>query len=150
LSRFSFFDTCFSGLKTSFAATSGPACPHICGNKTNMKNLISFLLLSFLLSSCALTSRTTIGPQKGFELGDGTHGAFTAMVRNDCSVAVEIYKMPLGGTIQKIATLQPGQQKKVRIDADTKAIFKNISNEEAAVKLKVTGDTGLSIGGPNY
>jgi hypothetical protein len=102
------------------------------------------------LQSCSLTSRTTIGPNKAFELGDGTHGSFTATVKNDCTVPVEIFEMPLGATEKKLATLQPGQQKKVKFAANTKAIFKNTSNEEAIVNLKVSGDTGLSMGGPNY
>jgi hypothetical protein len=115
-----------------------------------MKKILSFLLLAILLGSCALQSRTTIGPQKTFELGDGNHGSFKASIKNDGEVAVDIYETLLGGLAKKLLTLQPGQQKTVRFGADTKASFKNSSTKEAAVKLKVTGDTGLTMGGPNY
>ncbi len=115
-----------------------------------MKNLVILLILAITFSSCALTSRTVIGPQKAFELGDGKHGAFKAVVKNDCDVAVDIYQATAGGTESKIITLQPGKTKTVKFDADTKAIFKNTSDKQAAVVLKVTGDTGLSMGGPNY
>jgi len=116
-----------------------------------MKKLLFPLFITVaILASCSLTSQTFIGPQKAFELGDGKHGAFTAIVKNDCGVPVVIYKMPLGDTAIKLATLIPGQKKTIRFAANTKAIFKNNSNAEAVVKLKVTGDTGLSMGGPNY
>jgi hypothetical protein len=115
-----------------------------------MKKLVVILLATIAFSSCALTSRTTIGPQKAFELGDGKHGSFKAVVKNDSDVPVEVYQVPMGGTEIKLITLQPGQQKTVRFDADTKAIFKNTTNKEAAVVLKVTGDTGLTMGGTNY
>ncbi len=115
-----------------------------------MKKALIILLAIPVLSSCALNSRTTIGPQKAFELGDGKHGSFKAVVKNDSEVPVDVYQLPLGGAEIKLITLQPGQQKTVRFNADTKAIFKNTGKKEAAVKLKVTGDTGLSMGGPNY
>jgi hypothetical protein len=115
-----------------------------------MKNLLILLVAGQLLQSCALHSRTTIGPRKAFELGDGTHGSFKANVKNDSQVPVEICSVVLGQAEKKLLILNPGQQKTVRFDADTKAIFKNNSEQEAVVKLKVTGDTGLSMGGPNY
>ena len=115
-----------------------------------MKNLLFLLVAGLLLQSCALHSRTTIGPRKAFELGDGTHGSFKARVYNDSDIPVEICSAGMGQSEKKLITLKPGQQKTVRIAADTKAIFKNNSDKEAAVKLKVTGDTGLSMGGPNY
>jgi hypothetical protein len=115
-----------------------------------MKKAVIILLAVLVLGSCSLTSRTTIGPKKAFELGDGRHGSFKAVVKNDSDVAVDIYQVPLGGAETRLITLQPGQQKTVRFDADTKAIFKNTSSKEAALVLKVTGDTGLTMGGANY
>ena len=107
-----------------------------------MKKAMIILAAAITFSSCSLSSRTTIGPQKAFEL--------KAVVKNDSDVPVEVYKVPPGGAETKLITLQPGQQKTVRFDADTKAIFKNTGNKTAAVLLKVTGDTGLTMGGPNY
>lgn len=115
-----------------------------------MKKVVIILLAAIALSSCSLTSRTTIRPQKAFELGDGRHGSFKAVVKNDSDVPVGVYQVPLGEAEIKLITLQPGQQKTVRFDADTKAVFKNNSNKEAVVLLKVTGDTGLTMGGTNY
>jgi hypothetical protein len=115
-----------------------------------MKKSNAIFLAVLVLSSCSITSRTTIGPQKAFELGDGRHGSFKAIVKNDSDVAVDVCKAPLGRAETKLITLQPGQQKSVRFSADTKAIFRNNSSKEAAVILKVTGDTGLTMGGANY
>jgi len=115
-----------------------------------MKKICIILLAVIALQSCALTSQTTIRPNKAFELGDGEHGAFKAMVKNISEVAVEVCATPLGGTEKKLATLQPGEQKTVRFTANTKATFKNNTNKQADLKLKVTGDTRLSMGGPNY
>ncbi len=115
-----------------------------------MKKVIIILTAAITLISCSLTSQTTIGPQKAFELGDGQHGSFKAVVKNDGEVPIEVYRVPLGGAETKLITLEPGQQKIVRFDADTKAIFKNSANKAATVVLKVTGDTGLSMGGPNF
>jgi hypothetical protein len=115
-----------------------------------MKKLLLILLAAASLTSCALTSQTTIRPNKEFELGDGEHGAFKATVKNISTVPVEVCATPLGGTEKKLATLQPGEQQTVRFAANTKATFKNNNNTQADLKLKVTGDTGLSMGGPNY
>ena len=115
-----------------------------------MKKLVVILLTTIAFSSCALTSRTTIGPQKAFELGDGRHGSFKAVVKNKSDFPVEVYSLQLGGVENKLILLQPGQQKTVRFGANTKAIFKNNNNREATVSLKITGDTGLTMGGSNY
>ena len=115
-----------------------------------MKKLLLLVFVATVFNSCALTSGTQIGPKKEFELGDGRHGAFTASIKNDGNTTVDIYEQPLGGEAKKIASLTPGQKITVVIAADTKAIFKNMENNQASLQLKVTGDTGLSMGGPNY
>jgi len=115
-----------------------------------MKNVFLVLLAIVTLPSCALHSKTTIGPKKAFELGDGQHGSFKASVHNDSKTAVDVYEARLGQSEKKLLTLQPGQKQTVRFGADTKAIFKNETNQAATVTLKVTGDTGLTMGGPNY
>lgn len=108
------------------------------------------LIVLFILSSCSLTSRTTIGPKKAFELGDGQHGYFKVVIKNVSEVPIEICTAASGQPSAKILTLAPGQKRTVRVAANTKAIFKNNSDKEGALDLKVTGDTGLSMGGPDY
>ncbi|MDZ4796234.1 MAG: hypothetical protein SGI83_18310 [Bacteroidota bacterium] len=115
-----------------------------------MKKFLFLVFVATVFNSCSLTSGTQIGPQKEFEPGDGLHGAFNASVKNDGNTTVDIYEQPLGGEAKKIASLAPGQKITLDIAADTKAIFKNIANSQASLKLKVTGDTRLSMGGPNY
>jgi ABC-type Fe3+-hydroxamate transport system substrate-binding protein len=115
-----------------------------------MKKVALVLVTLIMFSACALTSNTVIGPKKEFELGDGKHGAFEAVVKNVSDATVDIYKQPLGGAQEKVISLAPGDKTTVSIAADTKAIFKNLSNGQASLNLKVTGDTGLSMGGPNY
>lgn len=148
--RLFLFEPLFFSLKTSFAATTAPHAPIFEKIKTKMKKVVISLVAVITLSSCALTSQTTIGSNKAFELGDGEHGSFKATVKNISRVAVEVCETPMGGTEKKLITLQPGQQKTVRFGANTKAIFKNNNEKQADVKLKVTGDTRLTMGGPNY
>jgi len=115
-----------------------------------MKRAVLITLALFTLASCAIHSRTSIGPQRAFELGAGLHGPFKAAVKNDSGTNLDLYEMKLGYPAKKLLTLEPGQKKTVRFGADTKAIFKNNTNNEAAVILKVTGDTGLTMGGTVY
>lgn len=115
-----------------------------------MKKLFFIIITAVAFAACSLTSNTVIGPKKEFELGDGTHGSFTAAIKNVSDATVEIYRQPLGGVQEKVISLAPGDKTTVTIAANTKAIFKNLSNGQASLNLKVTGDTGLSMGGPNY
>lgn len=115
-----------------------------------MKPLLMLFITAVLFCSCALTSNTFIGPNKEFELGAGTHGNFNARVKNVSKTTIEIYEQPLGDTVKRVATLKPGQTIYAMFAANTKAIFKNATDREASLDLKVTGDTGLSMGGPNY
>jgi ABC-type Fe3+-hydroxamate transport system substrate-binding protein len=115
-----------------------------------MQKLFLAIIAVVTFSACSVTSNTVIGPKKEFELGDGKHGSFTAAIKNVSNATVEIYKQPLGGEQEKVVSLSPGQKATVTIAADTKAIFKNLSNGQASLNLKLTGDTGLSMGGPNY
>jgi len=115
-----------------------------------MKRAVLITLALFTLASCAIHSRTSIGPQRAFELGAGQHGPFKAFVKNDSGSNLEVYEMKPGYPAKKLLTLEPGQKKTVRFGANTKAIFTNNTNNEAAVILKITGDTGLSMGGPDY
>ena len=121
-------------------------------NWKKMKKLLTFISVSLLLISCAtLSSRTVIGPKKAFELGEGRHGSYTANITNDCNVPVEIFVVSLDGTETYLATLLPAENKKIDVSANTKAIFKNNSSKQAALKLKLYGNTAnLSMGGPNY
>ena len=124
-------------LETWMQLRVSPAASSLAGKKT---------------PTCAtLSSRTVIGPKKAFELGEGRHGSYTANITNDCNVPVEIFVVSLDGAETYLATIQPAENKKIDVSANTKAIFKNNSSEQALLKLKLHGNTGnLSMGGPNY
>ena len=112
-----------------------------------MKVFFSVLLLSaiFLQACRTLTSQTFIEPGQSFVLGEGTHGAFRAKVKNTGTSAVEIARESLEGNKTTVAVLAPGDETRVNIGNDTKAIFKNTGTEKDTLDLYVSGDTGLSM-----
>jgi hypothetical protein len=84
-----------------------------------MKVFFSVLLLSaiFLQACRTLTSQTFIEPGQSFVLGEGTHGAFRAKVKNTGTSAVEIARESLEGNKTKVAILAPGDETRVNIGA---------------------------------
>jgi hypothetical protein len=90
-------------------------------------------------------SQTFIEPQQSFVLGEGTHGAFKATVKNTGTESVEISKQSVNGNRSTIAVLAPGAATRVRIADNTKVIFKNTGASKATLNLLVSGDTGLSM-----
>jgi hypothetical protein len=112
-----------------------------------MKVLFCFLFLTTIFAQACrtLTSQTFIEPGKSFVLGEGTHGAFRAKVKNTGTAAVEVAKESLEGNKTTVAVLAPGDETRVTIGNDTKAIFKNTGTEKATLDLYVSGDIGLSM-----
>ena len=113
---------------------------------------VMFVLVAFLcFSSCSVTSNTIINGNKTFELGEGRHGSYLAIIKNVSKTPVEIYEADLDGQEQFNAVIKPGQKLSLNVQANKKVLFKNKTRETASLHLVIKGNvSGLSMGGANY
>jgi hypothetical protein len=111
-----------------------------------MKQILTIMAIISVMASCSLTSNTTIEPKKQFVLGNNEHGSFTVKMKNVSNQPVEVYQAPLGGGRHSGSTVQPGRSVTVKVQSNTALIVNNPSADTVSVALKVTGDTGLSMG----
>jgi hypothetical protein len=97
--------------------------------------------LSVVAAACAaLTSTTTIDPNKAFRLGGGQPGAFTVRGKNVGSVAVVVFT-EVDGKRDSVLTVAPGASVNASFPAKSMAVFMNTSSAATAmVAIKVTGD----------
>ena len=116
------------------------------------KKLILFLL-AFNLMSCipftSLNSTTYIKANDEFILGNNIHGKFYANVTNISKNDLIIWQYPNEGGRHSPITLKPSTNAKLHVDKNTSLRIENHSKEEVAIKLKVKGDIGLSMGYKN-
>jgi len=114
------------------------------------KKCQALLFIAFNLVSCipfnSLNSTTNIKSNDEFILGNNIHGKFSANVTNISNYEIIIWQYPNDGGRHSPITLKPSMNVKVKVDKNTSLRFENHSNEEVAVKLKVKGDLGLSMG----
>jgi hypothetical protein len=111
-----------------------------------IKLMMAAIALVTFMASCSLTSNTTIAPKKQFVLGNNEHGSFKVKLKNVSNQPLEVYQAPLGGGRHSGSMVQPGRSVTVKVQANTALIIDNQSGDTASVNLKVTGDTGLSMG----
>lgn len=103
-------------------------------------------MLGLLAPACStIHSTVSVPPGEQFELGDNTHGGFTARLENTGPVPTEILQSTFG-VETSLAELAPGESAKVRFPADAMALIRNPSDTTGRVTVKLTGDTGLSMG----
>lgn len=102
--------------------------------------------LLLLTPSCS-TIHSTVSVPAGqqFELGDNSHDGFTARLVNTGSVATEVVQRSFG-IETRLAELAPGESARVSFPADATALLRNRSATPSRVRVKLTGDTGLSMG----
>jgi hypothetical protein len=113
------------------------------------KHLVFFTFCAICImfnSGCALHSTTYIKANDAFVLGNNKHGSFRASLKNISKHPITVHEAPIDGGKHSETTVQPNQKVSVKVDRNTALIVTNASNTEAAVQLKVTGDTGLSMG----
>ncbi len=114
------------------------------------KQFLILLLFTFHLVSClpfnSLNSTTYIKANDEFILGNNIHGKFYASVTNTSNFEVTIWQYPNDGGRHSPITLKPSLSVKVTVDKNTSLRIENNSNGDVAIKLKVKGDTGLSMG----
>ncbi|WP_400191359.1 DoxX family protein [Hymenobacter sp. B81] len=104
------------------------------------------LVTTVSLAGDNLKSNLVIEPRKQFVLGGEQRGAFKVAAHNIGRVPVEIKERPRGGGIFGKATLAPGQRATLRFLAGSAALVLNPSDQQANLKLTVSGDTQLSMG----
>jgi len=118
-----------------------------------MIKIIKFGLLGFLviqsfacLSFKTLRSTTYIKANDTFILGNNEHEKFNAQLTNTSTNDLVIWQCPISGGQHSPITLKPNECAKILVAKNTAIRILNQSNTEASVKLKVRGDTGLSMG----
>ncbi len=117
---------------------------------TTMKRLL-YLILALVISmtSClpfrTLNSTTYIKANDAFILGDNDHGRFNVTVTNTSIAPVDIWQYPLSGVRHSLVTLRPTEKIKLKVEENTSIRIENSSSEQVAVRLRVKGDTGLSM-----
>ncbi|MEZ0541252.1 hypothetical protein [Fibrella arboris] len=122
-----------------------------------MKTLFAALALIPLLTDCQsarfanrVTSVTTIPASKEFNLGDNSHGPFSAQVKNIGSVAVLVNQRQADGKQLALGELKPGDSRSLTFDAQSSAVFVNVSPDQSAeLSLVLKGDLNLSMGYTN-
>lgn len=113
-----------------------------------MKNLIfvCLALLTFAVSSCSVTSSTLIKSKESFVLGNNKHNSFSVKMQNVSLSNLTYYFAPIEGVASAPKIIKPYQKADIQVDKNTALIIDNSTNIMATVKLKITGDTGLSMG----
>ncbi len=114
-----------------------------------MKTILTTLLLASIFTSCSLTSNTIIKPNDSFVLGNNQHGSFKVKLKNVSQNSIEVYHAPIEGGRHSSQKVKPNEYATVKVDRNTALIINNASKDTASIDLKVTGDTGLSMGYSN-
>lgn len=96
--------------------------------------------------SDSLTSTTVIEPNQSFVLGEGKHGGYNAKLVNKGKVDIEIFTESEKEERKSVGVLKPNDKTEFTILKNTKVIFQNLGNETATIGIKLSGDTGLSMG----
>ena len=117
------------------------------------KITFSFFILSLILIGClslkSLKSTTFIKANDAFILGNNVHGKFSVRITNTSNYEITIWQYSINGGRDSQIKVNPSSTIKINVDKNTAIRIESQSNEEVAIKLKVTGDTGLSMGYKN-
>ncbi len=111
------------------------------------KYLWALLVVGACLISCrTLNSTTYISPNKEFVLGQWKHGSYKAQLTNVDEADIEIVLTDMAGQRKSAGILYSGTSQNLKIPADKQVSFVNLGEETAAIRLKLVGDTRLSMG----
>jgi hypothetical protein len=116
--------------------------------KFKSAGILCIAIAGCITSSCilpSLTSTTLIQPQKSFMLGQGNHGPYKAYVQNGKKDTITIYQRLINGDTIGVVKLQPNGNIVLKVARDTQAIFENASSKTISIKIKLYGDTNLSM-----
>ncbi len=111
------------------------------------------IIIISLLSSCSsfksLHSTTYIKANDTFVLGNNEHGKFYVQVTNTSNQEITVWQYPISGGKHSPLVLKGKESSKINVDKNTSLQFENSNASEVAIKLKVKGDLGLSMGYKN-
>jgi hypothetical protein len=114
------------------------------------KVLFVLTILACFSASCgvfgSLTSHTIIGANESFVLGEGQHGSYSVRLRNTSRQTLTITQTQSDGTVIKTVSAPHNVWLSLDIAKNTAVRISNTSDRQAAVDLKVQGDTNLSMG----
>lgn len=115
-----------------------------------MRTIITTFIFAATITSCSLfsslTSNTTINPNESFILGDNEHGTFVVQLKNVSNHDLKIIMAPIAGGKHSPIIVSPKETISIKAEKNTALVIENRSDEMASVDLKITGDTGLSMG----
>ncbi len=112
-----------------------------------MRHLLLLSVLAFFMPACrTLTSVTTIPPNERFVLGNNEHGSYRVHLQNTSPEVITVYRAPVGGGKHSSVEVQPREKVSVQVESNTALVLVNPSGRKVDVKLKVIGDTNLSMG----
>ena len=94
----------------------------------------------------SLTSTTVIEANQSFVLGEGEHGSYIAKIINKGKVDVEVFGEREKEARKSLGVLKPGDKGEYNVAKNMKVIFKNLGDTTATIGIKLSGDTGLSMG----
>jgi len=115
-----------------------------------MKYFFTICIAFLVLTSCStLHSTTIIKPMDSFILGNNKHNSFKVKLTNISKNDIEIHKAPIDGGQHSFEVVKPNALVSLKVESNTALFIQNKSNDTAFVKLKVTGDLGLSMGYKN-
>lgn len=110
---------------------------------------VCLLLVGFLLtfSGCAFIGSTVwIQPGEEFRLGENRHGTFKVSMNNLGKEPIYLEAESLEGLVVKRDTLPGRSFKTLRFPPNTVAVFQNPGSKETRVRVRISGDTNLSMG----
>ncbi len=84
-----------------------------------------------------------------FILGNNKHGSFKVKLENTSKNDIEVYKAPIDGGQHSFKVIKPNDIANLKVESNTALFIQNKSNDTVSVRLKVTGDIGLSMGYKN-
>ncbi len=106
----------------------------------------TFGIINLAAAFSDLTSTTVIEPNQSFVLGEGKHNGYKAKLVNKGKVEIEVLTQSENESAKSAGILKADEKVEFTILKNTKVIFKNLGNETATLGIKLSGDTGLSMG----
>jgi hypothetical protein len=111
-----------------------------------LPRLFTLSLMLLVFPACStIHSEVSVAAGEQFILGENSHEGFTARLENRGPNEAEVLKR-IFGVETVIAILRPGDRAKVDFPADCVVFLRNRGPRATVVHVKLSGDTGLSMG----